>query len=104
MENGERTALPDCWTSGEAGTFCLVCRRERAADAALEGAPEDSSHKARAEMRRDAIISFELSRDPQRPNAKIAQACRSSVAAIVSARRELGLPAAPTVSRPRGTA
>ena len=94
LESGERIAIPTGWISCDDGRFCLVCRRERAGEAALENAPPESSNKARAELRRDAILGFEVTRDPQRSNAKIAQACRSSVSAVASVRTRLGLPEA----------
>ena len=94
LQSGEQTVLPNGWISCADGRFCLVCRRERAADAAIEKAPTDSSHKVRADLRRDAILGFEVTRDPERPNAKIAHACRSSVSAVASTRSRLGLPEA----------
>jgi hypothetical protein len=102
LQSGEQTSLPKGWISSEEGDFCLVCRRERAAEAALESAPDASSHKVRADLRRDAILGFEVTRDPERPNAAIAQACRSSVSAVASIRRRLGVPDADAaVPRPR---
>jgi hypothetical protein len=34
MQSGEQTELPSGWISAEEGLFCLICRRERAAEAA----------------------------------------------------------------------
>jgi hypothetical protein len=99
LQSGEQTAMPNGWVSSEEGDFCLVCRRERAAEEALDAAPDGSSHKARADLRRDAILGFEVTRDPSRPNAQIAQACKSSVSAVASTRDRLGLPEAE--ARPR---
>ena len=45
---GEKVELPDSWTSDREGTFCLICRRERAAQAALDAAPQDSPLEERA--------------------------------------------------------
>jgi hypothetical protein len=104
MQGGEQTSLPNGWISSEEGHFCLVCRRERAAEAALESAPDASSHKVRADLRRDAILGFEVTRDPERPNAAIAQACRSSVSAVASVRSRLGLPEAAPRARTRRSA
>ena len=33
---GERVELPETWSRGKEGTYCLICRRERAARAALD--------------------------------------------------------------------
>jgi hypothetical protein len=89
---GERVRLPDTWVSSEEGTFCLLCRRERAAKEALDAAPE-SGLEERAKLRRAALIEFEVRRRPSHGNGEIAKACRSSVAAVVAARKRLKLPA-----------
>ena len=102
QQGGEKIALPDNWVNIDEGQFCLACRRERAAETALSEAPVDSTHKIRADLRRDAILGFEVTRDPQRPNAMIAQACKSSVSAVASTRTRLGAPEAPPRARRRG--
>jgi hypothetical protein len=90
---GEKVQLPASWSSSEEGTFCLLCRRERAAEAALEAAPENSGLEDRAKLRRAALVEFEVRRRPSHGNGEIAKACRSSVAAVVAARKRLKLPA-----------
>jgi hypothetical protein len=92
--DGERTALPSTWSSSPDGLFCLLCRRERAADAALDAAPTDSTRDTRARMRRAALIEFEVRRTPGHPDSSIAKVCRSSVSAVTEARRRLRLPKA----------
>lgn len=90
---GEKVELPPSWSSSKEGTFCLICRRERAAQAALDSAPEDSGIEDRAKLRRAALIEFEVKRRPSHGNGEIAKACRSSVAAVVAARKRLKIPA-----------
>jgi len=89
---GERVALPDTWVKSDEGTFCLICRRERAAQAALEDAPVDCPIEQRAKLRRAALIEFEVSRRPDHGDGAIAKACRSSVSAVAAARQRLKLP------------
>lgn len=90
---GERVKLPDTWVSTKKeGTLCLLCRRERAAQEALDASPE-SGLEERAKLRRAALIEFEVRRRPGHGNGEIAKACRSSVAAVVAARKRLKLPA-----------
>jgi hypothetical protein len=89
---GESVKLPDTWDSSPAGTYCLNCRRERAAQEALDAAP-DSPLEVRAKLRRAALIEFEVRRRPGHGNGEIAKACRSSVAAVVAARKRLDIPA-----------
>jgi hypothetical protein len=90
---GGAVQLPGAWARSAQGTFCLNCRRERAAEAALAKAPEDTPIEARAKLRRAALIEFEVRRRPGHGNGEIAKACRSSVAAVAAARERLDLPA-----------
>jgi hypothetical protein len=96
--DGERTALPDTWTSSAVGRFCLTCRRERAAEAALEAAPGDTTRDARVRLRRAAVIEFELRRTPDHADNAIARACRTSVPAVAEARRRLHMASPPPPS------
>jgi hypothetical protein len=96
--DGEPVALPSTWVSSPDGHFCLVCRRDRAAEAALERAPDGSPVDARAKLRRAALIEFEVSRTPDHPDGVIARACRTSVTAVTRARRRLQLPDPPAPS------
>jgi hypothetical protein len=89
---GEKVELPKSWASSSEGTFCLLCRRERAAQAALDAAPSGSLED-RAKLRRAALVEFEVRRRPGHGNGEIAKACRSSVAAVVAARKRLKIPA-----------
>src|ERR1700709_1779816 len=91
--DGSRVALPETWDRSVAGLYCLNCRRDRAAQAALESAPEDSPIEVRAKLRRAALIEFEVSRRPDHGDGAIAKACRSSVSAGAAARLRLKLPA-----------
>jgi len=90
---GEKVELPQSWVSSKEGTFCLLCRRERAAEAALAKAPKDCGLADRAKLRRAALVEFEVQRRPSHGNGEIAKACRASVAAVVAARKRLKIPA-----------
>ena len=91
--DGGRVELPETWDKCSDGMFCLNCRRDRAAQAALKSAPDDSPIEVRAKLRRAALIEFEVSRRPDHGDGAIAKACRSSVSAVAAARQRLGLPA-----------
>ncbi|HEX2393378.1 MAG TPA: hypothetical protein VHI77_10725 [Solirubrobacterales bacterium] len=91
--DGGRVPLPESWSHSREGTFCLLCRRERAARAALEAAPAGTGLEERAKLQRAALIEFEVSRRPEESDGMIAKTCRSSVAAVAAARRRLDLPA-----------
>ena len=92
---GEQVSLPEAWDRSDEGTFCLLCRRERAAEAALQEAPSDCPVEQRAKLRRAALIEFEVKRRPDHGDGAIAKACRSSVSAVAAARRRLDIPAPP---------
>lgn len=87
--DGEQAPLPDSWASSAEGDFCLTCRRQRAAEAALEAAPGSKDRDVRAKLRRAGLIEFEVQRTPERTDGSIAKACRSSAAAVAAARRRL---------------
>jgi hypothetical protein len=92
--DAQEVPLPDCWEACAAGTFCLGCRRQRAAEAAVDSAPDDADRDTRARLRRAAVVEFEVLRAPDRPNGSIAKASRSSVTAVIAARRRLSEPGA----------
>jgi hypothetical protein len=96
---GEKVGLPPSWERSRAGTFCLHCRRDRAAATALASAPANSPIEERAKLRRSALIEFEVRRRPDETDGAIAKSCRSSVAAVAAARRRLKLPKAPQPRR-----
>lgn len=89
---GEKVELPDSWTSDRHGTLCLICRREHAAQEALDAAPQECGLEERAKLRRSALIEFEVRRRPGHGDGEIARTCRSSVAAVAAARRRLNIP------------
>jgi hypothetical protein len=88
--DGEPTRRPPTWTESEEGTFCLACSRGMAADAAAEAAPSSCTPEERSRIRRRALIEFEIGRSPEAPNRKIAQACRTSTAAVAAVRDSSG--------------
>jgi hypothetical protein len=97
--DGTQVPLPPSWTNSAEGTFCLLCRRERAARAALEAAPADCGLEEKAKLRRAALIEFEVLRRPDEGDGMIAKTCRSSVAAVAAARRRLNVPTPPPPRR-----
>ncbi|HEY6550565.1 MAG TPA: hypothetical protein VIY71_05125, partial [Solirubrobacterales bacterium] len=97
--DGEATQPPSSWARSAEGQFCLVCRREQAADRALDSAPNGSPVAERAKLRRAALIEFEVSRTPDHADGVIARACRTSVSAVTRARRNLELPDPPPPSK-----
>jgi len=88
MAGSERTERPASWVNHDGHLYCLSCRRVLAADIAIENEP-GSTVGRRAELRRWAVVEFEIERDPERSNGEIARAARSSVPAVTKARKRL---------------
>jgi hypothetical protein len=88
--DGERITMPDSWATSDDGLFCLTCRRERAAEAALDATPADSSNDTRAKVRRAGLLEFEVRRAPERADNEIAKACHTSASAVARARDVVG--------------
>jgi hypothetical protein len=99
--DGAPAPLPDCWAGSAEGDFCLVCRRQRAVDAALDAAPSDSDRDARTKLGRVGLIEFEVRRTPDRTDGSIARACRTSAAAVAAARRRLDMGKGPAAGSDR---
>ena len=87
------TPLPRAWEACGEETFCLGCRRRRVGEAAVDSAPASTDRDGRAKLRRSALVEFEVLRAPERTNGAIAKAARTSIPAVVAARRRLGVPA-----------
>jgi hypothetical protein len=82
-------ALPDSWTRAGECSHCLSCRRALAGDAALDGAPPESSREELVRIRRNGLIEFELRRDPESPDRTVARACSTSPSAVAAIRQTL---------------
>lgn len=91
-ENNAR--LPAHWSEEGEELLCLGCRRDMAAESALADLPEGIPLAERVKLKSRARIEFEIDRDPERPNAKIANSCRTSAAAVQKARERMEAAAA----------
>lgn len=87
----KRPRLPSTWARQGGLLYCLACRREMAGEAGLEGIDEDTPGDKRLQIRSQARIAFEINRDPECPDSKIAKACRTSTVTVRKARARLGL-------------
>ena len=85
----EGVDAPPNWVREPDGEhYCLACQRERAVEAALEGAG-DAGIEARAKLRSAAVVEFEIIRDPDRTESEIARSARTSIGAVRKARKRL---------------
>ncbi len=87
----ENTGLPATWAEEDGGLYCLSCRRDMAGEAGLEGVDEDAPNQTRLQLRSHARIEFEIKRDPDREDNRIAKACGTSTFAVRKARARLGM-------------
>ena len=89
MPGHEVTGPPAGWSTEDGDPYCLRCRRELAAEKAVDNAPDGAGREERAKLRAAAVLDFEILRDPNRPNGEIAKVVRCSVPAVVKSRRRL---------------
>ena len=93
----ERPRLPATWAREDGLLYCLSCRREMAGEAGLEGVDEDTPGAKRIQISSQARITFEINRDPERPDNQIAKVCRTSTVAVRKARARLDVEPPPGV-------
>jgi len=87
----DRPELPLNWVTQGKEVYCLGCRRELAAEEGIAGLDEESSAEERRKLRSHARIEFEISREPDRADNRIAKSCHTSIATVRKARERLGL-------------
>jgi hypothetical protein len=88
--NSKQT-IPPNWIERDGEGYCLACRRELAVETALEELAADAPAAGRAKIRSQAVVEFEIRRDPDRRDGDIARAARCSVMAVSEARKRLGI-------------
>ncbi len=86
----KKEKVPANWITKNGQAYCLACRRELAVDEALAEMGDDAP-AARAKIRSQAVVEFEIRRDPDRRDGDIARAARCSVMAVSKARKRLGI-------------
>ena len=89
MEGTTRPEIPTGWVEANSDVFCLNCRRELAAEAVVIG--DDVPRADHPKLRTQARIEFEIGRDPEVPDSRIARACRTSTMAVRKARERIGV-------------
>ena len=91
MNGTKRPTLPANWVERDGGAYCLGCQREMAGEEGLAALPDDAPLAERQKVNSAARVDFEVARDPNRANGKIAQACRTSIPSVRKSRERLGL-------------
>ena len=95
MPGTEAPDLPGSWIDNGEGLFCLGCRRDLAAEAGVAHLEADAPADLRQKTSSRARVEFEITRDPERPDNRIAKSCSTSVISVRKARERLGLKARP---------
>ena len=90
IPSDKREKVPANWVVKNGQSYCLACRRELAVDDALADLGNEAP-AARAKIRSQAVVEFEIRRDPDRRDGDIARAARCSVMAVSKARKRLGI-------------
>lgn len=93
MPGTDRPAIPIGWVLEGSDIYCLNCRRERAAESV--DFAEEVPAAERSKLRSQARIEFEIKREPEVPDSRIAKACRTSTMAVRKARQRIGVPPPP---------
>jgi hypothetical protein len=91
MNGIRRPPIPANWVKRDGVAYCLACRRELAGEEGVAALPEDAPVADRQKVSAAARVDFEVRRDPDRANGKIAKACRTSIPAVRKSRERLGL-------------
>ena len=91
MADAERPELPGTWIKEHGELYCLACRRDLAAEAALAAVGQGANAERRKQAETRGRIEFEMKRRPEREDSRIAQACHTSVKAVKDARVRLGM-------------
>ena len=82
--------IPKGWVKEKGHSYCLACRREMAGEAAVAAAGNGNAEEER-QASAQGRIEFEIGRDPEQDDSRIAKACRTSVAAVRKVRERLGV-------------
>jgi hypothetical protein len=82
--------LPANWDEVNGITYCLGCRRDMAGEAKAAAVADEDSPADRLRADAEGRIEFELSRDPDRCDTRIARACGTNVIVVRQVRERVG--------------
>jgi hypothetical protein len=84
------SGLPPSWDHVNGIAYCLRCRRELAGEAKAAALTDGESPAERLRATAEGRIEFELGRDPDRCDTRIARACGANVLMVRQVRERLG--------------
>lgn len=88
---GDPIGMPPNWAALDGIYYCLGCRRKLAGEARAAALAEDDSPARHVRADAEGRIEFELGRDPDRCDTRVARACGASVLMVRQVRERLGL-------------
>jgi hypothetical protein len=88
---GDLYGLPPNWEGLNGIYYCLGCRRDLAGEASAAGLPDEDSPAEHVRADAEGRIEFELSRDPDRCDTRVARACGTNVLMVRKVRERLGV-------------
>jgi hypothetical protein len=82
---------PPSWGTVDGIEYCLNCRREMAGEAKAQALNGDGTPENRVRADAEGRVEFELDRDPDRCDTRIARACGTNVILVRQVRERIGV-------------
>jgi hypothetical protein len=82
---------PPNWDEENGIAYCLSCRREMAGEAKAAALNGDGTPANRVRADAEGRVEFELGRDPDRCDTRIARRCGTNVILVRQVRQRLGV-------------
>ena len=89
--DGVPSGLPPNWVALDGIYYCLSCRRRLAGEARAGALSEEESPANHLRADAEGRIEFELDRDPDRCDTRVARACGTNVILVRQVRARLGI-------------
>jgi hypothetical protein len=86
---GDPYALPPNWEGLNGIYYCLGCRRKLAGEERAATLPDEDSPAEHVRANAEGRIEFELGRDPDRCDTRVARACGTNVVMVRQVRERL---------------
>jgi hypothetical protein len=88
---GNLSESPPNWGEENGIAYCLSCRREMAGEAKAAALNGDGTPANRVRADAEGRVEFELGRDPDRCDTRIARTCGTNVILVRQVRQRLGV-------------
>jgi hypothetical protein len=89
--SGDATWLPPNWVAVNGIHYCLGCRRKLAGEARAAAVSDEDPPAQRVRADAEGRIEFELARDPDRCDTRVARSCGTNVILVRQVRERLGI-------------